>query len=111
MIEYFSSSDPKAMQSLPKGVTIYINRLIYASRMKELLREYHSLYLIDMHERLRFKNTMRFAANYRDIHPIMCTIKNIYTLYSKETGCLLSKRYFYSSGLNSIEGYNNKMKI
>ena len=100
------------MQSIPKDVELYIYRLIHESLMKELVKEYHSLYkwgnqtllgrgLVSTGTSLDI-----LVANYRD-----CTdYETIHTILEsrwKPGRCIgfLPNKYFYSSGLNSPFGY------
>lgn len=96
------------MQSIPKEVEWYIYRLLHESRMKQLLREYHSSYKWGTQYLASRRNNMR-TANYRNttgyekIHLLLEPrwMQGIHTDF-------LPKKYFYSSGLNSPLGYKNE---
>ena len=107
------------MQSIQKDVDLYIHRLIHESLTKELVREYHVIYRWDDSDNryiILFKNTNRIAANFRPLNNT--SLANMIRGLSKyeieirrndnnEPVCL-PKRYFFSSGMNSLTGYNNK---
>lgn len=78
--------------------------------MKELVREYHSLYQIHMdnHPYIMYKGL--FAANYRILsrdHE-SSLLRCIWSIDSNKLVIELPKKYFFSSGLNSPKGYKNK---
>lgn len=100
------------MKSIPKDVELYIYRFIHESLMKEIVREYHSLYKwtnetvvsaglasVDTSTITPIAN-YRFYTGYRTIHPILES-------RWKPGRCIgfLPNKYFYSSGLNSPFGY------
>ena len=106
------------MQSIPDGVDLYVHRLIHESLMKEVIREYHSLYEsdVDGYDMLGYKESTNFyAANYRtgpSIHEfnIMYRVNGLMHDYydcdhSDEEVVELPKRYYFSSGMNSCTGY------
>lgn len=99
------------MQSIPKDIDLYVHRLIYESCMRELIQEYHSLYESDVYNQLYLKWKGTAVANYRDVHPIEnrlifgCSHRYIGMIFKDGFGVYVPRRYFFSSGMDSLEGY------
>ena len=104
------------MQSIPIDVKLYIHRLIHESLTKELVREYHVIYRCDDSYNSYmtfFKVASQIAANFR--HMRITCLSNIIRGLSKNgieirrndnnEPVRLPKRYYYSSGKNSLIGY------
>ena len=102
------------MQSIPDGVELYVHRLIHESLTRELVREYHATYNCDRYNNIIFKNTYHHAvANFRllNVTSFLNYISGLsksscgLRLYDNNEPVRLPKRYFFSSGMNSLEGY------
>lgn len=103
------------MQSLPKGVELYIHRLIHESFTKEIVKEYNNLYFCDYNYFdglfssinsdcfLNYRPLFYYNKDYAHIHNISISID----YYDTEPLPDLPKCYIYTSGLNSGEGYKN----
>ena len=98
------------MQSIPDGVDLYVHRLIHESLMKEVIREYHSLYACGTNHHLYFKYDYSSCANYRHITSCLGGYNVHRVLFNPRDreDVKLPKRYFFSSGMNSLTGYNNE---
>ena len=103
------------MQSLHNDVKLYIYLLIHESRMKKLNQEYHSLYGSALDYSLYLKSKGLVVANYRYfdtswIHNRLifgCSVNSNSVCrrqYYKKT-IEIPKRYHFSSGMDSLEGY------
>lgn len=65
----------------------------WSNRIKNVNKEYHKLYDSDVRDRLKHKtNSFFFCANYRNLTNLDYSRK-IYTLFNKDTGCMLNKNY------------------
>ena len=105
------------MQIIPSDIEIYVHRVIHESLTEELIREYHWKYncSINTHALLSGNYVM---CNYRNIHKfgidgykfitgLLCDSPTI-RLHDNNNPVCLPKRYFFSSGMNSLTGYNNE---
>lgn len=100
------------MQSIPDGMEVYVHRLIHESWMKELVKEYHSLYALGIQDRVYLKSKGCIVANYRDFvtdwgrYKCICGCSYYYGIRRRDGKSIeVPKRYFYSSGMISLYGY------
>ena len=99
------------MQSLFKEVELYIYRLIHDSLMKEIVREYHSLYYLKKDNNYLSIKTinMSVCCNYRELEFMWSPTNHVICkLDDKYSGRILPEKYIFSSGLNSRLGYKNE---
>ena len=104
------------MQSIPKDVDLYVHRMIHESLTKELDREYHSKYNYSTLEDALSTSSYNIGCNFRNIHKfgidgyqsVSWICKPTVTPDRRDNNNLvrLPKRYFFSSGMNSLTGYN-----
>ena len=103
------------MQSIPKDVDLYVHRMIHESLTKELDREYHSKYNYSAITNALYISIYSVGCNYRNIHKfgidgckfVSGIWKPVIPYYHNNNEPVrLPKRYFFSSGMNSLTGYN-----
>ena len=82
--------------------------------MKKVIKEYLSEYVLDIKDQLRYKNCNDLAANARSlrkefgnyyIYSYGLTYNSRGARYHEGKVVYLPKRYYYSSGKNSLIGY------
>ena len=102
------------MQIIPSDIEIYVHRVIHESLTEELIREYHSKYNYCIKTHVLLSNNY-VMCNFRNIHK--CGIYGYIFIggllwesptshyHDNEEPVCLPKRYFFSSGMNSLIGY------
>lgn len=98
------------MQSCPKEIDIYVHRLIHESLIKQVNNEYHFKYYLSNNDTLKIKNPLGIC-NYRGLGVHRKTNFYDWFIYKFNHEMIIyvkiPERYFFSSGMNSLEGYKN----
>ena len=101
------------MQSLPNELKLYIYRMIHEEYTKKLVSEYENVTYIDSYNELVLKMCIMpkdrvgfgITFNVRDLR----VQKHYHRIYNAKThyvsAVYLPKKYFFTSGMDSLEGY------